>query len=1029
MQIIVLHLSDSHFRSTADVLSQRVTKMKEAVVAVGPMVDACIIAVSGDIANTGDGGEYNAARSFLSDLRAAITAAGIKQVELIMIPGNHDCNFRKESDTRKFIITNLAKYLEEPLDFNGANFEAIMDVQKNFFEFEAELRGGKALTASEQIYFAREYSVGPLQVLFHCFNTSWLSRRHELQSELYIPTGLLTGDTPQGTYLSVAMFHHPYNWLDAENYHHVKRFVDTHVDIVLTGHEHEAGFSRREDFTTATTYLEAPALRDPLSNKSGFQVLRFNVDTSGQSIHRFDWNGEYFRESDSKQFTFVRNSARPENPFAISQSHKQYLTSVGTGFRHPRRTPPNSELVLRDLYVYPDLRHRRIDKLATEAAVSSNNIPGDQIVAFVSEKDRVLIYGADDSGKTSLAKVLFEDFHGLGLVPLIIDGAELKNSATENALLRVLKAVAEREYSRSAVERYIQLGVEEKVLIIDNFDKCGLSRSRQKTLMDMCGKLFKRIVVLNSDLFRVQELTHSQDVGATFKGFQYCDIKEIGNFHRQRLIEKWLHLGREDNVDSEEISKEVMTSDKTISTLIGRNVLPHYPVTILTLLQLLETTEVPNTANGSYGYLYEVLIKTALAGVNSGSKDVDLQVTYLSGIAYAMFVAKQNYLNVQEFRAAHQKYCDRYDIVRDVSQMLQAAKSAEILVESPVGYEFKYPYIFYYLVAKYCQENLTSVRNELNQIADHIYNETNANILIFYVYLTKDPELIRRITQNAKRIYDECKPCDMEEDVTFINNLYTQAPSPLHLESADVRSNREAYSRKQDEAADQQHDLAGRSDDESYEYDRQLEDVIKINIAFKTLRILGQIIRNFPGSLDGPLKLEITAECYALGMRTLTALLLIAERNIDNLRQYIGAMIAERTGLSDHQLADKTDKAIIWLTIAAAFGIVKRVSYAVGHQELIPTYEKVLVSNDTLATRVIDVVIKLDHDKEIPDRPLTELRKRVLKNQFTFTVLRDLVADFLYLYQLPHHVRQQLGSIWSIQVAAPKFLDNRSKKK
>jgi hypothetical protein len=164
-------------------------------------------------------------------------------------------------------------------------------------------------------------------------------------------------------------------------------------------------------------------------------------------------------------------------------------------------------------------------------------------------------------------------------------------------------------------------------------------------------------------------------------------------------------------------------------------------------------------------------------------------------------------------------------------------------------------------------------------------------------------------------------------------------------------------------------------------------------------------------------------------MRTLTALLLIAERNLDNLRQYIGAMIAERTGLSDVQLADKTDKAIIWLTIAAAFGSVKRISYAVGHQDLFPTFEKVLLKNDNLATRVIDTVIKLDHDISVPEDALKGLSKRVAKNPFVYTVIRDLVADFLYFYKIEFPIMQRLGAQWDIKVAAAKYLENRSKKK
>jgi len=138
-------------------------------------------------------------------------------------------------------------------------------------------------------------------------------------------------------------------------------------------------------------------------------------------------------------------------------------------------------------------------------------------------------------------------------------------------------------------------------------------------------------------------------------------------------------------------------------------------------------------------------------------------------------------------------------------------------------------------------------------------------------------------------------------------------------------------------------------------------------------------------------------------------------------------MIAERTGLSDAQLADKTDKAIIWLTLAAALGSVKRVSYAVGHQELSPTYAKVLQIHDTLGTRVIDLAIKLDLDS-IPDTTLTQLSNRVRKNPFTYTIIRELVADLLYLHRINFPIMQKLGSMWDIKISVPKYLENRAKK-
>lgn len=534
--------------------------------------------------------------------------------------------------------------------------------------------------------------------------------------------------------------------------------------------------------------------------------------------------------------------------------------------------------------------------------------------------------------------------------------------------------------------------------------------------------------MLASDLFRLQELARSAD-GSAFIDFTRCEIKEFGKFHRHRLIEKWHYLGREDSTEPEELAKLVLSTDKTISTLLGKNVLPHYPVIVLTLLQLLEIGETANTTNGSYGYLYEVLIKTALAAGERGTKDVDLKVTYMSGLAYSMFRRNQSTLTESEFREAHEVYCRRYDIVRDFSKMSADLRKAEMLTESNGLIQFRYPYIFYYSLAKYLQENSDALRLELNQIADHIYNDVNANTLIFYVYLTKDASLIRRLIDSAKQIYDEHEPCDLENHVTFLNKMITQPPPPLQLASGDVRENRDQSNRKQDEAAELQNEHeAARDSAHNYKYNRQLEDVVKLNIAFKTLKILGQVLRNFPGSLDGALKLDITRECYLLGLRTIHALLRLAENNLDSMRQYIADIIAERTGLADEELAGKTELAIIWLTETATFGSIKRVSYAVGHQDLAATYEKVFQMTDDLPTRIIDVAIKLDHYDNVPERELKQLKSIVIRNPFACAIVRYLVADYLYLYGCDYPTMQALGDTWNIKISPPQYLLNRAKK-
>src|SRR5208337_4039184 len=97
--------------------------------------------------------EYAVAERFFGDLRAALLTSGIPEVQLVFVPGNHDCNFREEIDTRRFIMESLNPYLRKPIDFGGFNFEAIIDVQSDFFRFDAAARGSDEIPMSERLYY------------------------------------------------------------------------------------------------------------------------------------------------------------------------------------------------------------------------------------------------------------------------------------------------------------------------------------------------------------------------------------------------------------------------------------------------------------------------------------------------------------------------------------------------------------------------------------------------------------------------------------------------------------------------------------------------------------------------------------------------------------------------------------------------------------------------------------------------------------------------------------------------------------
>ena len=178
---------------------------------------------------------------------------------------------------------------------------------------------------------------------------------------------------------------------------------------------------------------------------------------------------------------------------------------------------------------------------------------------------------------------------------------------------------------------------------------------------------------------------------------------------------------------------------------------------------------------------------------------------YISRIAYFLFERGQSTATLADLEEIHKEYHREYKIRLNVTQMLADLDLAQILCTDGGRYRFKYKYIYCYFVAKYFQDNLGGLstdirlRTQLLSVVDHIYYEDYANIVIFYVYLTKDRELIEHILQNAKQIYADVEPCDLESHVQSINELQIGELNYL-LPSSSVEKNREDYSRRQDES-------------------------------------------------------------------------------------------------------------------------------------------------------------------------------------------------------------------------------------
>src|SRR5215207_6788786 len=108
MKLAVLQIGDIHFKETGNPVAARAKKIKQAFQSLSAEIDACVIAVAGDVAFSGKKAEYGVAETFFSELREQIESITPSiRVEFVIVPGNHDCDLGGDQELRDELIEGI----------------------------------------------------------------------------------------------------------------------------------------------------------------------------------------------------------------------------------------------------------------------------------------------------------------------------------------------------------------------------------------------------------------------------------------------------------------------------------------------------------------------------------------------------------------------------------------------------------------------------------------------------------------------------------------------------------------------------------------------------------------------------------------------------------------------------------------------------------------------------------------------------------------------------------------------------------
>lgn len=681
--------------------------------------------------------------------------------------------------------------------------------------------------------------------------------------------------------------------------------------------------------------------------------------------------------------------------FRLRQAQVDFLEDPEIEFAHRS----GRRLSLADIFVNPDFTILSPDQ-ADPTLDEGKLMRGDRFDSLLREKKKLLILGRERSGRTSLAKKIFWTLFREGIVPVIVLGDRLKGSKLEEIDDLVRKAVTST-YDQADLTFFDHTDRSKRALIIDGFENARMTARQRASLLNHMEETFETIVAFGNPLMMVEEVTSGLVHEEALPAFTRLEVRELGRAARRRMIRRWHSIGARG--DYSLIEEKAIESERIIDTLLGKSFLPAYPVFVLSFLQSIESSR-PMDNIGSYGYHYEAFITNALSQ-HSAQISLDIKYQFLSELAYHLLSQHLEEVDEQELITFYKDYCEKYGIDPDRGQLVSGLLESRLLEFFDDAYRFKYSYAYYFFVARYFRDHIDEevIRTHIREFGRNLHVERNANIWIFLAHLTKNPFLIQTILEEAQGLFAEFQPVALEDDVKFLRELSTFVPK-LTLPSTTPEQNIEAHYDQLDTLDSKEPEKESPAE---LEEARQL--LRKLDAWIKTVQVLGQVLKNFPGSLTATQKFNVVNEAITLGLRGLAFFLQIFDEGKEDMFRFFEERVAQRFGgsPSDEELQRRVRNGLFWFVRVTIFGTIKLISHGVGAKGEEATYSKVVGALGTNAAKLLEISIALDTLK-IPKQKILHLYAEFKDDLLNRHLVESLVARHLYLFPVPNNVKDEL---------------------
>lgn len=747
MRIAIIHLSDFHIHSNEHILDQKINGILSAT-NILENIDDYIIVFSGDLSYSGQINEFKQSRYvFGKIIRGIKEKNNNKFVTLLMVPGNHDLclppNARARKDIQEHydnesieeLIPEESTYLENYYLYSNANGKMPYDIflSKRFCTYDG------------------------YKIQFNLINTAPFSTLLPDDKELhYFPDSKINMlNRASDTNLCITVMHHSYEWFNWNYKTNLEKTIIDNSEFLLCGHDHrEHTTSMSIDNSLDTWISSAGEMKlSHIDEEDSFNSVVIDTETNSFDGYVFTWN--------KKDKIYISKKQAEQKSL---QNHSTKLMPLPSFMKSMKEDNYNFSEDFTEYFVFPKL----VSKVHNEFGKNTTITDIDELCKLIYKKKKVIITGATNSGKTTLLKYLYCSIANKK-TPVFLS-ADTKQRLKVNNFIRHL---FEEQYGDDRVlfERYQQLDIDKKILIIDGWDLLNISKNQDAVLRKIEESFGYVVISTNSNRSNLVD-----DIKGELAETSQCFELHIKPFFAEKRYELVRNIClQNDSYNDDNINNVNRLIDSLVQNNSGLFSLNPAFIVRYTNCFIQNPYQDYTKGEAAFSKVFEFELNQSIIKFTK-QQDVDEILTAFEEIAGYMFTNKKDELPIEEVRSIITSYNTTYGESVNVKDVINIGLKAKVLRESnDLSIYFLNKNHLSYFIAKYlirASQGEPADTTGIEYVLENICFGVNSDIVLFISYILNNTRILTSISTYAGELL---KPWDAlsfaNKNISLLHNI------------------------------------------------------------------------------------------------------------------------------------------------------------------------------------------------------------------------------------------------------------------